>query len=148
MTESLAEESFRTALRRMIDARGRGGQTELAERLGLSRSAVNDILTGRRGTSTRSQERIAAYFGLSLGEMLRIGEQLLQGRTVFPWAGQLEGMTRAQQLRTIVELTNEQVGHSQDNLTFIKHVCEFLEGKLTPAEIYQSYLKMLRSRLR
>lgn len=148
MTASLAEESFRTALRSLIDARGRGGQAEVAERLGLARSAVNDILSGRRGTSTRTQERIAAYFGLSLGEMLRIGEQLLQGRAVFPWADQLEGMTRAQQLQAIVELTNEQVGHSQDNLFFVKDVCEFLEGNLAPADIYHSYLKMLRSRLK
>ena len=51
MTGRLAAESFKTALRSLLDARGRGAQTELAEALGLSRSAINDILTGRRGTS-------------------------------------------------------------------------------------------------
>ena len=31
----------------------------------------------------------AAHFGLTLGEMLRIGENLLSGRIVFPWSDQL-----------------------------------------------------------
>jgi transcriptional regulator with XRE-family HTH domain len=148
VTDSLAAESFRAAFRHLLDGRGRGSQAEFAESMGLHRSAVNDILNGRRGTSVKTQERVAAYFGLSLGEMLRIGEHLLNGRVVFPWTDQLEGLTKGQQVRRIVELTNEQVGHSQDNLTFIKHVCEFLDGKLTPAEIYQSYLKMIRPRIK
>lgn len=146
MTGSLAAESFRAALRNLLDGRGRGSQAELAETLGLARSIVSDIVTGRRGSSTKMQERIAAYFGLSLGEMLRIGEHLINGRVVFPWADQLEGLSRCQQLQRIVELTNDQVGHSQDNLAFFKYTCDFLDGELTPAEFYQAYLKLIRSR--
>lgn len=146
MTGGLAAESFRTALRHLLQARGHGAQSDLANKLGVHRSAVNDILNGRKGTSTKSQEKIAAYFGLSLGEMLRIGENLMQGRVVFPWADQLDSLPRDKQLRRIVELTNDQVGHPQDNITFVRHICEFLEGKLTPADLYQSYLKLVRSR--
>ena len=92
------------------------------------------------------QERIAAYFGLTLGEMLRIGENLIHGKVVFPWSDQLDGMTRKQQILRIAELTNHQVGHPQDNLKMIEDMCDFLEGSLTPADFYQSYLKTVRSR--
>lgn len=145
---TLAAECFRTALRSLVDGRGRGAQTDLAEQLGMSRSAFNDILTGRKGTSTKTQERIAAHFGLSLGEMLRIGENMLQGRVVFPWAQQLEGLTKRQQLKAIIELTNEQVGHPQDNLFFVESICDFLEGSASPSDLYNTYLKMARSRAR
>lgn len=141
----LAAESFRAALRHLLQARGHGGQSGLANALGAHRSAVNDILAGRKGTSARMQERIAAHFGLSLGEMLRIGENLIQGRVVFPWADTLDGLTKAQQVRRIVELTNEQVGHPQANLAFVKKITEFMEGKVTPAELYSTYLKLVRS---
>lgn len=144
----LAAESFRAALRHLLQARGHGAQAGLADALGAHRSAVNDILAGRKGTSSKMQERIAAYFGLSLGEMLRIGENLVQGRLMFPWADALEGLTKKQQVRRIVELTNDQVGHSQDNLTFIRDICAFLEGKKTPADIYTSYLKLIRARVK
>ena len=89
MTGSLAAESFRAALRNLLDGRGRGSQAELAETLGLA---------------------------------------------------------RCQQLQRIAELTNDQVGHSQDNLAFFKYACDFLDGELTPAEFYQAYLKLIRSR--
>lgn len=145
MTGSLAAESFRLALRSLLSGSGRGAQTDLAETLGLSRSAINDILSGRRGASSKSQERIAACFGLSLGEMLRIGENLMHGRVVFPWADQLEGLTRPQQLKKIVELTNHQVGHSQCNMEFVCAVCEFLAGELAPADLYNTYLKLVRT---
>lgn len=147
MTGSLAAESFRMALRNLLDARGRGSQADLAETLGLARSAINDILTGRRGTSTKTQERIAACFGLSLAEMLRIGENLIHGKTVFPWADQLDGLTKPQQVKKIVDLTNHQVGHSSRNIEFIQAVCDFLEGSLNQAELYQTYLKLVRSRM-
>lgn len=148
MTSGLAEESFKTALRHLLDGRGRGAQSELAEGLGLARSAVNDILNGRRGTSLRTQERIAAHFGLTLGEMLRIGEHLMHGRIVFPWTGQLDGLTKGQQVRKIVELTNDQVGTSQDNLAFLKVACDFMEDKASAAEVYAAYLRMVRSRIK
>ena len=146
MTAGLAAESFRTAMHHLLASRGHGAQTELAEALSLSRSAINDMVKGRKGASSKMQERIAAYFGLSLGEMLWIGENLLQGGVVFPWADQLDGLPPGKQIIKIVELTNEQVGHPQDNLAFIKIIITFLEGKITPADLYLSYLKMIRSR--
>lgn len=144
----LAAESFRAALRHLLQARGHGAQAGLADALGAHRSAINDILAGRKGTSSKMQERVAAYFGLSLGEMLRIGENLLQGRVVFPWADALDGLTKAQQVRRIMELTNDQVGHPQDNIAFVRKITDFLEGKVTPAELYSAYLKLIRSRVK
>ena len=134
-------------MQHLLASRGHGAQTELAEALGLSRSAINDMVKGRKGASSKMQEKVAAYFGLSLGEMLRIGENLLQGRVVFPWSDQLEGLSPGKQVLKIVELTNEQVGHPQDNLAFIKIVLNFIEGKTSPADLYVSYLKMIRSRI-
>lgn len=34
----------------------------------------------------RKEDDDAAHFGLTLGEMLRTGENLLSGRIVFPWS--------------------------------------------------------------
>lgn len=110
----------------------------------MHRSAINDMITGRRGASTKMQERIAAHFGLTLGEMLCIGENLLAGRVVFPWSDQLEGLDRCQQVLKIVELTNAQVGCPNDNIPFLQRVCEFTEGKITPAQLYQEYLRFVR----
>ena len=146
MTKTTAAESFRAALKKLVDTRGHGAQAELAESLSTHRSAINDMIAGRRGASVKMQERIAAHFGLSLGEMLRIGEHLLAGRIVFPWADQLEGLTRDRQLLRIVELTNDQVGHPHDNLKFMRAACKFIEGKSSPAEVYQTYLQLIRSR--
>lgn len=148
MTGSLAAESFKAALRHLLQARGHGAQAGLANALGVHRSAINDILNGRKGSSAKMQEKIAAHFGLTLAEMLRIGENLIQGRVVFPWADALDGLTKDQQLRRIVELTNEQVGHPQDNLTFIRYLCLFLEDRKTASDIYTAYLKLVRSRVK
>lgn len=147
MGKTSSSESFKTAFRRLLESRGHGAQTGVADALGLHRSAINDILNGRRGASSKMQERIASHFGLSLGEMLRIGENLLEGRVVFPWRDQLDNTTREQQLLKIVELTNAQVGHPQDNLQFLRIAVKFLHGDKTPAELYSSYLKLIRSRM-
>lgn len=144
----LAAESFRAAFKHLMVARGRGAQAEMSESLSIHKSAVSDILNGRKGASSKTQDKIAAYFGLSLGEMLRIGENLMQGRVVFPWADALDGLDKCQQLRRVIELTNEQVGHPQDNLFFIKAACDFLDGNKTPAEVYTSYLKLIRTRMK
>lgn len=146
MSKTSGSEAFKAALRRLLDSRGHGAQAEIADALGLHRSAINDMMNGRRGASTIMQERIASHFGLSLGEMLRIGENLLEGRVVFPWRDQLDNMTRDQQLIRIVELTNSQVGHAQDNLPFLRLAAKFLRGEKTPAELYTAYLKLIRSR--
>jgi len=146
MTKTVGSEAFRAAFRRLLDSRGHGAQAEIADALSLHRSAINDILNGRRGTSSAMQARIASRFGLSLGEMLRIGENLLEGRVVFPWRDQLDNLTREQQLLKIIELTNAQVGYSQDNLAFIRLTSKFLKGDKTPAELYTAYLKLIRSR--
>jgi transcriptional regulator with XRE-family HTH domain len=139
-----ATESFRTALKKLIETRGHGAQAELADALNMHRSAINDMLAGRRGASARMQEKVAAHFGLTLGEMLRIGENLISGRIVFPWSDQLEGLDRCHQVLKIVELTNAQVGGSNNNLPFLQRVCEFMEGKITPAQLYQEYLLLVR----
>lgn len=140
-----AAESFKIALKKLVDTRGHGAQAELADALHMHRSAINDMLAGRRGASSKMQERVAAHFGLTLGEMLRIGENLMSGRIVFPWADQLEGLDPCQQIMKIVELTNAQVGCPNDNTPFLQIVCKFLEGKATPAQLYQEYLRLVRS---
>ena len=146
MTAVTAAESFRAALKKLVETRGHGAQAELAEALSSHRSAINDMIAGRRGASAKMQERVAAHFGLSLGEMLRIGEHLLAGRVVFPWRDHLDGLSPCQQLLRIVELANDQVGHPQDNLQFLKTACKFLDGRQTAADVYQSYLKLIRAR--
>lgn len=146
MTRVTAAESFRAALKKLTETRGRGSQAELADSLNTHRSAINDMITGRRGASLRMQERIAAHFGLSLAEMLRIGGHLLSGRVVFPWADQLEGLPKREQVLRIVELANTQAGHPQDNLAFLKVVCRFIDGQESAESVYQSYLVMIRNR--
>ena len=94
------------------------------------------------------QERITAHFGLSLGEMLRIGENLIAGRVVFPWQDQLDGLPRDKQVPRIMSPANEQVGHPQDNIHFIKMVIKFLNGGVQPAELYAEYLRLIRSRMK
>lgn len=129
---SLAAEAFRAAFQHLFDNRGRGAQAGVAEHLGLHESAVNDILKGRKGASLKMK--------------VRIGEHLLGGRVVFPWFDHLTGLTPCAQVRKIVELTNEQVSHPQDNLPFIKQLCDYMKGEATPAELYGAYLKLIRPR--
>lgn len=143
---SLTMQHFRAAFSHLLKSRGHGAQAEMADELGMHRSLLNDILTGRKGASVRMQEKVAAYFGPTLGEMLRIGENLVHGRTPFPWSGHLEGLDKPKQLLKIVELTNEQVGHPQDNINFLLIVCKFFNGEATTSDVYTAYLKLVRGR--
>jgi len=81
-----------------------------------------------------------------MSEMLRIGEHFVAGRVVFPWRDQLDGLARGDQLIHIMEMTNQQVDYPNDGIPFMRQAVAFLEGQSSPAEIYQSYLRLLRSR--
>ena len=54
--------------------------TEAAGRLGVTRVALSSLLNGRASLSLRMALRLKAAFGADADELLRLQEELLQGR--------------------------------------------------------------------
>lgn len=67
----------RAVLLRAINTGGRGTQADIADRAGVSRSALNDFIKGRKAGSDEFRARIAAALGLTYEEMLASGRALL-----------------------------------------------------------------------
>ncbi|AFZ69421.1 helix-turn-helix transcriptional regulator [Deinococcus peraridilitoris] len=59
-------EAIRATLREHIKNRGYGGQAELARQLGLSRTYLNHVLTGRSPLPLDLLDRIAEALGFEL----------------------------------------------------------------------------------
>jgi transcriptional regulator with XRE-family HTH domain len=72
-----ADEHFRRALAYLLEKQGLE-VLDLAERTGLARSSLYNILRGNRGGSTRAREIIAEGLGTDYYAMLRLGQELVE----------------------------------------------------------------------
>jgi len=77
MSKPDVRQFFMAALKAELAKRGHGFQSELAQRAGVSKSTVNDILKGRSSGSDRNRRAMAEALGYAnYEEFLDIGRQL------------------------------------------------------------------------
>lgn len=72
-------DAFRETLRKLINERFDGKVVPASKRLGLSHSIIYEVLEGTRGPGMKVIEKVAAFTGQTLDELLG-----LPGRTVLP----------------------------------------------------------------
>ncbi|MFC1895279.1 helix-turn-helix domain-containing protein [Thermodesulfobacteriota bacterium] len=70
-------ERFHAALTHVVSRGGRGTQASLAQRAGISKSYVTQLLKGKRRASKRTQEDIARAFGYTYEYFLTLGRRML-----------------------------------------------------------------------
>jgi transcriptional regulator with XRE-family HTH domain len=75
------DEAFRGALTKMAESQGRGFQTELAERVGVSPQYIWKLLKQKSYGSEAIRRRIAAALGYGYEEFLSLGSALGEGAT-------------------------------------------------------------------
>lgn len=81
---------FNAALKQLLKSEGRGGQTDLAMRLGVTKPYLNNLLSGRKARwPDHLKEAAASVFGYSVAELLILGEAFLQTGIWFPYARKL-----------------------------------------------------------
>ena len=77
MTKPDVRQFFMAALKAELEKRGHGFQSELAQKAGVSKSTVNDILKGRSSGSDHNRRAMATALGyLDYEEFLDIGRRL------------------------------------------------------------------------
>lgn len=82
-----AAECFRAALVYFLSNKGYGAQVALARAIRRGTKHLNDVVQGRRNASMEFQERVAAFYDMTLEEMLARGRRILrEGVETFPYA--------------------------------------------------------------
>lgn len=76
-------------------------QNEIADLIGMHRSNYSKIENGQREISVAALDKIAAYFNISLDELVHLGEDIPQEISV-------EDKTTAEQVKLIQELDQEE----------------------------------------
>lgn len=82
MGKASVQECYLAALKKLVEKRGT--QAKLARFLGKEPPYVNDLLRGRRNISVSLQEQIAAYFKMNPEDMIRMGRDILEGKSDKP----------------------------------------------------------------
>lgn len=78
------KEAYRIGLAYCIEKYGeRGVQADMAKKTGLSAQFICNIKQGfSKNFGEKAMQRIAEYFGLSMVEVIRIGEKIISGEPV------------------------------------------------------------------
>lgn len=74
-------EIFRNNLKQVLEEPGQPSQAELARKIGISPSYLNDLIHGRTNGSEKVRRAIAAALGYSYENFLALGRRLLSGES-------------------------------------------------------------------
>lgn len=147
-----SSECFHAAIQALRDSGWwkTGEQKLLAERIGYTPTHLSHVFKGKREAGAAMQEKIALDLDMKVEDFLKIGRNILEGRGFFPFIGKIEHLpaNSVEQACEIVNLTNKQFG-LEGALSGYQPAgwLDFLEGKKTPGEFYESYSEEL-TRLR
>jgi len=150
MAPGLAE-MFSAAIKQLLKREGRGGQVVLAERLGIKKAHLSNLLAGRSGWPDSMKERVAHIYGYSVAELLLLGEQLLQTGVWFPHvrAVQQYAPRSMERLEAIIRLAAADKGIGLTNMLFsaktIPHIFpstteDYTSGRIQDSEVYDNIL--------
>lgn len=147
---------FNAALKQLLKSEGRGGQTDLAMRLGVTKPYLNNLLSGRKAQwPDHLKEAAAAVFDRSVAELLILGEAYLTSGIWFPYAHKLlhlapKSLDRA---TTIFRAAADDVGLGMTQILFSpatlpsltpKRLEEYLDGSIDDANFYDHALNFCR----
>lgn len=149
LTQSPTTKYFNAAVSQLLCQRGRGSQVDLARKARMSPSYLNDLLSGRKPFwPDMAKDKIAQAFGLSVAEMLEIGEQYVKFGVFWPHGRTVSATPARSALRMarIYQLAAEDSGlkHWQPLFTaetivamFPQLYMEYHNGALQDAHLYE-----------
>jgi transcriptional regulator with XRE-family HTH domain len=149
---------FRAALEKKIREMGRGGQARLADKAGLSRSYLNDILKGRTRGDEDTRRAIAAAAGYAYEEFLELGRAMLglvSCEDEWPYASGAEqyGPHSVDRAYFIWEKGCEDMGTPgvYDRVAHDAYISRYLRREISDADLYEAareYARDLLERIR
>lgn len=151
---SMDYNSFYESLKYHLDKKGYGGQAMISRHTAIPRSYISRILKKDRRAGSRTQKKIARFFGYSLEEFVEIGRRIILGEDPeqntdlfkdLPEEHLIQRLTDAvrKELQTaqlldqtlrlyenIVEKSKELIVRFDDhmNITFVNRACEKMTG--------------------
>lgn len=143
---------FAASVRQLVQKEGRGGQNVLAERIGIKKAHLSNMLAGRSAWPDHIKERVAHIYGYSVAELLLLGEQYLQTGIWFPHVRAVINLlpSSPERLEAIIRLAAEDVGYghvlfSQLTIPHIFHsvYADYTAGKISDAAAYDHALHFL-----
>lgn len=153
MSPSLGK-MFSAAVKQLVLREGRGGQNNLAERLGVKKAHVSNMLAGRGNWPDHLKEKVAQTYGYSVAELLLMGEQFLQTGLWFPHVRRVMHLPpqSMERLEAIIRMAAEDVGFGLPHVLFSSHTIphifhslhsDYLAGKISDAAAYDHALHFM-----
>lgn len=84
--------NFTAAMARIVKTQPYGSQTEIAEKLGVSRQYLNDLLQGRKRWTDDLKDRAANALGSTVQDLLLIGETICETGQYFPYVREVRNL--------------------------------------------------------
>lgn len=84
--------NFTAAMARIVKTQPYGSQTEIAEKLGVSRQYLNDLLSGRKRWTDDLKDRAANALGSTVQDLLLIGETICETGQYFPYVREVRNL--------------------------------------------------------
>lgn len=147
--------AFRAAAEKLIRSNGHGGQVELARHLHISKGYLGDLIAGRKDWTDPLRDSLAQHYGLSVAEMLMIGEEFLRTGNWFSYGREVAGMPphsleRASKLWVLAaqefRLPDSSFLSPSAIRGWVPRIDDYLARNISDAEMYQTarnYFKRL-----
>ena len=148
---------FAEGVKQILKRQPRGAQTKLAQTLGVSKQYMNDIVSQRAATPDELKDRIAKELGLSLIELLYIGETYITTGKYFPY---MRGAVQlpAQSFERAAYIYKKAAEESKIGVTFMytadamkpcqyPGVQEFVDGTMDDADLYDEAMRFFQKLL-
>lgn len=147
--------AFRAAAEKLIRANGHGGQVELARHLHISKGYLGDLLAGRKDWTDHLRDALASHYGLSVAELLIIGEEFLRTGNWFSHGREVAGLSphsieRAAKIWLVAaqefKLPDSSFLSPKAIASWAPRIDDYLSRTISDAELYQTarnYFKRL-----
>lgn len=151
-------ESFRTAVLKLLEKRGRGAQGELAKFLGVTRQQFNDMCHGRRRVPDGTKDKVAEFFGFPVSQILFMGDYYLRSGIFFPYHQEVHHLEihSKERAEKIYRLAGEEVGFGSTQMFKSDALrawnapgyIEYIEGEIEDGQLYATALKTAKNILK
>ena len=142
--------NFAAAMKRIVKAMPYGSQSEIAEKLGVSRQYLNDLLSGRKRWTDDLKDRAANALGTPVQDLLAIGEILIESGQYFPYVREVRTLppNSVERAEWIMKRAGRDAGLGDVRFLSVSAVqiwCSsvinpYLKGKESDADLYESML--------
>lgn len=149
MVSSTAQ-NFSAAMKRIVKSMPYGSQTEIAEKLGVSRQYLTDLLSGRKRWTDELKDKASHALGTPVQDLLAIGEILIESGQYFPYVREVRPLApnSPERAEWIMKRAGRDAGLGDVRFLSVSAVqiwCsnminQYLKGKETDADLYESAL--------